>query len=101
MGVYIANRSKPIHCYDCEDFNNGFECWANDDKRIDISEEYAHRKLHKDCPLTEIDLVRCGECRKWREEDGERFCGISELICSADDFCSYGERRADENALGR
>ena len=88
MGVYIANRSKPIHCYDCEDFNNGFECWANDDKRIDISEEYAHRKLHKDCPLTEIDLVRCGECKWYKDFDG---CLFSTDGVKPDDFCSYGE----------
>lgn len=45
--------------------------------------------------LPTIDLVRCGECKKWREDDGDMICGISELICNADDFCSHGERRAD------
>lgn len=47
--------------------------------------------------LPRIDLVRCGECKKWREDDGDMICGISELICNADDFCSRGERRTDEH----
>lgn len=46
-----------------------------------------------------IDLVRCGEC-KWAKANGTyQWCGRldSTARITADDYCSYGERRvADE-----
>lgn len=50
--------------------------------------------------IIEIDFVRCGEC-KWCDDKGKGRA----LICTNPyidmdihplDFCSYGERRADE-----
>ena len=51
-----------------------------------------------DCPLIEIDLVRCGECKHWQgnkdEDDLTDECRwITDELPNADDFCSYGERR--------
>ena len=43
-----------------------------------------------------IDLVRCAEC-KWAKANGTyQWCGRldSTARITADDFCSYGERRA-------
>ena len=43
-------------------------------------------------------LVTCKECKKWHDwGDGECFCGRFEggIGCSADDFCSYGEREGE------
>ena len=45
-----------------------------------------------------IDLVRCAECKYWQDNNG----GYPTTECrwgkdetpDADDFCSYGERRA-------
>lgn len=50
--------------------------------------------------LTEIDLVRCGEC-KWSytdERDGLMWCKVhmSHYRVNADHFCSYGEPRESE-----
>ena len=49
-----------------------------------------------------IDIVRCKEC-KWADwyktADGEQFCYCIETGNggrTADDFCSYGERKNDE-----
>lgn len=46
--------------------------------------------------LPDLDLVRCGECKWWDYETS----GCTEIHPLAPfrerDFCSYGERRADE-----
>ena len=42
-----------------------------------------------------IDIVRCAECKWWRNTDAEKIPTAS-IACGnmhADDFCSYGERR--------
>lgn len=53
MGVYNPYKDKPKNCYDCE-VNNGECCFANEDNLIEISNEYALRQMHPDCPLIEI-----------------------------------------------
>lgn len=50
------------------------------------------------CPI--IDIVTCGEC-KHHDEDGWGYgeCkrpSVDYLRTADEDFCSYGERRADE-----
>jgi hypothetical protein len=50
------------------------------------------------CESEYIDIVRCGEC-KWSKANGTyQWCGRldSTARITADDFCSYGERRDDE-----
>ena len=45
-----------------------------------------------------IDIVRCKEC-KWSKANGTyQWCGRldSTARITADDFCSYGERKSDE-----
>ncbi len=47
--------------------------------------------------MVNIDLVRCGECEHWDEED--HWCNIRDSYgwdYKPTDFCSYGERRADD-----
>ena len=47
--------------------------------------------------VTDLDLVRCGECEHWNDED--HWCNIRDSYgwdYKPTDFCSYGERRADE-----
>lgn len=44
------------------------------------------------------ELVRCAECRHWRNTDAEKIPTAS-IACGnmhADDFCSYGERKESE-----
>lgn len=52
---------------------------------------------HPNCPLIEIDLVRCGECKWFINEGSVTICDTHETYIEPTDFCSYGERRADEN----
>ena len=38
------------------------------------------------------DLVRCGECKHYNDGD----CDEMPKLVSADDFCSYGDRKESE-----
>lgn len=42
-----------------------------------------------------IDIVRCEECKWWNKLHGCIKNDDVNLCTNADDFCSYGERRAD------
>ena len=45
-----------------------------------------------------IDIVRCKECKHWRNTDAEKIPTAS-IACGnmhPDDFCSYGERKESE-----
>lgn len=44
-----------------------------------------------------IDIVRCGECKYWRNKDPQQIPTAS-IMCGhmhPDDFCSYGEREGE------
>ena len=44
------------------------------------------------------ELVRCGECKYWRNKDPEQI-PTANIMCGhmhPDDFCSYGERNNNE-----
>ena len=91
MGVYIPNMSKPKKG-EVIAFDGECAVYTDDDMQV-------HRY-----PL--IEIVRCGECKHRDPEDKKCDCGMFErqgcIFPVADDyFCKYGERRADENALGR
>ena len=62
----------------------------------DYNEEIARDILDQITPS--IDIVRCKECKHWRNTDAEKIPTAS-IACGnmhADDFCSYGERDNDE-----
>lgn len=63
--------------------------------------------MAKVCSATAADVapvVRCKDCRYWQDNNG----GYPNKKCrwredetpDADDFCSYGERKEDENETG-
>ena len=89
MGVYIKNMEKPKDCKECqwhldfyiEDEQVGGLCTITekDDKK-------------NTCPLIEIDLVRCGECKHYVRE-ACRLDPFWERYTEPNDFCSQGERR--------
>ena len=85
MGIYIPNMSKPKDCS---------ECILADKHLNGLYEAKYYCRLEADsCPL--IEIVRCGECSR-RKKNG--FCLEHNRYERNDDgFCSYGERRADEN----
>lgn len=46
-----------------------------------------------------IEIVRCGECKYWRNKDPEQIPTAS-IMCGhmhPDDFCSYGEKENNGN----
>lgn len=52
-----------------------------------------------ECPLIEVDLVRCGECNRSAIDDGgNTYCLWLGALRKPTDFCSYGERRTDDQA---
>ena len=94
MGVYI-------------DRDELLELYANTDE-LDISNYDVKvaviRQNILDMPT--IDLVRCGECKHYgfKETDRGGFpCCTNEIGVTPyrmpTDFCSYGERRADDNTI--
>lgn len=85
--IAIPNMEKPEYCRVCHE---RLKC-----------KQYDGEILHTpdDCPL--IDIVTCGEC-KWCDNKGKERA----LICTNPyidmdihplDFCSYGERKSDDN----
>ena len=53
--------------------------------------------LHALCDAPKIDIVKCKECKYWRNTDAEKIPTAS-IACGnmhADDFCSYGEREGE------
>ena len=94
MGVYIKNVEKPKECDDCP------LCGYDERQSIlfcRVDNEDIERELRDDCPLIDLDIVRCGEC-VWHKDNT---CGYGSGLVNArdDDFCSYGERRTDEGAI--
>lgn len=90
MGIYIPNMEMPKSCVMCGLYTDKF----TDDEGF-ILECALGEYERANCPLIEIDLVRCGECRHWYRNNPpiDEEC---DMLPNADDFCSYGERRADE-----
>ena len=57
-----------------------------------------YRSISNAPTVDAVEVVRCKDCLYWEEYDGEMFCLCNVNLMTdtaADDFCSYGERRAD------
>ena len=85
--IAIPNMEKPKGCWDC--FNYDCDHWG----------EHGYDFAETDCPL--IEIVRCRECTH-HDEDGWGYgeCkrpSVDYLRTADEDFCSYGERRADDS----
>lgn len=80
MGVYIDGLDMPKSCKRCP-----FTCEA--------LQFFNGKGRPQSCPLIEIDLVRCGECKKVDTKKCPMYSagwGYTD-----DDWCSEGERRDD------
>ena len=66
------------------------------------SKEYsmATVKTIREYPAADVaPVVRCDDCcRRYENDNGEYVCGMSDVHCGDDDFCSYGERKDEEEA---
>lgn len=96
MGVCIPMK-KPNDCKYCKMYNEWYDEESEIEFRCMIKDDQADN-----CPLIEIDLVRCGECKY----GGESLLYPTEMVCKYhightyytedDRFCYFGERREDE-----
>ena len=104
MSIIIKGLDMPKSCNECLladryiDISRQkvYYCMVSDKECVNGSEKRADS-----CPLIEIDLVRCGEC-KWQKvnkKNGFYGCGYRFGLVKADNdsFCPYGERRNDES----
>lgn len=89
MGVYNPKKKMPTSCYMCWD---SLYCEYKIKNPVKMAQGRADN-----CPL--IEIVECKDCKYWTDDmSGNMWCehaigGLTE----ATDFCSYGERRADES----
>lgn len=97
MGVYISNMEKPKECKECQwhlDF------YIEDEQVGGLCTITEKDDRENTCPLIEIDLVRCKDCKHYgfKETDRGGFPCCTNVIGATPyrmptDFCSYGERR--------
>lgn len=83
----------------CEDFFDRWESRVKNADPVTIDVVQNTRTLLRDAPS--IDLIRCAECRKVREDGGHANCG-GYLYCrkwktlvDEDGYCSMGEREGE------
>ena len=84
MGVYI-DMEMPKHCTECY-----FVCRDQCELQDNSYDYDTFKEQKKHCPLQQIDLVRCNEC-KFQDE-----CILGSYGVSEQGFCYKGERRTDE-----
>ena len=95
MGIYIEGLDKQVQ-KGAESITVTF--WDKDELIIN---EYDIGDMSK---VTDLDLVRCGECKYWDGIECQNDRASTDLEGGAEyalyrddtDFCSYGERRTDE-----
>ena len=88
--IAIPNMSKPKECKECQwhlDF------YIEDEQVGGLCTITEKDDRKNTCPLTEIYLVRCGECKWWNEETHGCNRNPSVNAWLETDFCSYGERK--------
>lgn len=94
MGVYIPNMENPKTCGECE-ARHLAKCGVT--LQWLLAPEGYYKTKKEDCQLVEI--VRCEECKYWTGDcTNEIWQSPTDDYLpqtNADDFCSYGERRAD------
>ena len=97
MGVYI-DREQAIKCLDGS-------VLITRQSEAEAVREYFEMVIKRLENLPTIDLVRCGECKFWDGIECHNDRASTDLEGGAEyalyrddtDFCSYGERRADEH----
>lgn len=99
MGVYIPNMEKPKHCTECY-----FVCRDQCELQDNSYDYDTFKEQKKHCPLIEIDLVKCGECKHCEKRETAKhilinYCEAHGISILDTDYCNWGERRADDNTI--
>ena len=73
--------------------------------RVHIGPPGGARKLMEDAPSVDaVEVVRCKDCKHWRDASKPLYCSHYMGDCTLDDepvhrwerdFCSYGERKTE------
>ena len=72
--------------------------------RVHVGAPGGARKLMEDAPAVDaVEVVRCKDCKQWRRNIGftdnpNGHCFYHDIDTNGFDFCSYGERRATNEA---
>ena len=68
--------------------------------RVNHRNEHDHfLRMIYDAPTVDVvEVVRCKDCKEcFTRANGTNYCRRTGRYASADDFCSYGERRGNDN----
>ena len=79
----ITFKQMPMERWQDVD-KEAIETWNN---RIDY--------LDREPTIDAVSVVRCKDCERRYEENGEYFCSHTDTSCGDDDFCSHGERKGE------
>lgn len=92
MSILIINEDMPENCYECS-FSRWEDGWEETYLVCDILvKKVSEDKRHKKCPLTEI--IRCKDCLHWKHSEiRPNYCDVWDWCNTAEDYCSYAERR--------
>lgn len=87
--IAIPNMEKPKSCTECNEqmINIVVDCYPDE-----YGEDRYGNKIT--CPL--IEIVECKDCKHYKREEC-RLDPFWERATEPTDFCSKGERRADED----
>lgn len=88
--IAIPNMEKPKECGHCDMFiehNSICHCYLTGSHITFVGE------VADDCPLTEIDLIKCKDCKWCEKMEGVLWCNIWHNDTNGLNFCSYAERR--------
>lgn len=97
MGVYNPNMDKSKDCRKCPRRIQYDDGWSVRDKCLELNRDIYYKYddwvvMQDDCPLIEIDLVMCEECKYYNGH--EQYCEIDHFA-RENGFCSSGKRRTD------
>ena len=97
--IAIPNMEKPRSCFECPMQFGGMCYVAPSEIESTIAETVQElREMGGKpnwCPL--IEIVECKDCKWFINEGSVTICDTHEQYIEPTDFCSYGERRADEH----
>ena len=86
----MATEKRMIYLDDAKEALTGWETDPTDEEI-----EYTLDCLPK---VDAVEVVRCKDCKHWKEDilrDDQKICEIGFYFIDGNGYCSYGERRTD------
>ena len=66
--------------------------------QVNLPEDWIEQvveRLRNDPEAEWAEVIRCKNCKHWREHKYTPYCGFNVIYTKADDFCSRAERREE------